>query len=140
MATLTFAIFGRGPKGKSLAITDSIELPKLEDINDGPKFNDKKFQDVVLDDNASIEDQLKALEDMQDSQLGAKKAFNAIGGGGLSKQDQVRALGIKYVLENYGDEIALDDRADRFLIKENEIELTEDNQGNFVFELATVFG
>ena len=140
MATLTFAIFGRGPKGKSLAITDSIDLPQLEDINEGPKFNADKLKSIVVDDNKSIEDQLKELEDMQDSQLGAKKAFNAVGKGGLSKQDQVRALGIKYIVENYGGEVSLEDRSDRFLIKENEIELTEDNEGNFVFELATVFG
>jgi len=140
MATLTFAIFGRGPKGKSLAITDKVDLPQLEDVNDGPKFNDKKYKEVVLDDNASIEDQLKALEDMQTSQLGAKKAFNALGGQGLSKQDQIRAIGIKYIMEHYGEDISLEDRADRFLIKENEIELTEDNDGNYVFELATVFG
>jgi len=139
-STLTFAVFGRGPKGKSLAITDVVDLPMLEDVNEGPKFNEAKYKDVVLDENASIEDQLKALEQMQDSQLGAKKAYNAIGGKGLSKQDQVRAIGIKYLLEHYAGDIALDDRADRFLIKEGEIELTEDKQGNYTFELATVFG
>lgn len=140
MSTLTFAVFGRGPKGKSMAITDVVDLPMLEDVKDGPKFNEAKYKDVILDNDASIEDQLAALEKMQESQMGAKKAFSALGGKGLSKQDQVRAIGIKYLLENYGNEISLEDRADRFLIKEAEIELTEDKHGNFTFELATVFG
>lgn len=141
MALLTFSVHGRGPNGKFLSINDQIQLPEFEDLNSAPKFDMKQATAAMTNNNLSIAEQLKQLKNAENQQTEASKAYTAAQQhGGLSKQDQIRAYAIKYLLEKHGEQISTKDNPGKFFIKEQDITLSEDPDGNFLLELQTVFG
>jgi len=137
---LTFNVHGRGPNGKFLAINDQINLPEFEDLTSAPKF-DVKQATASLTSGKSIADQLKDLKDLEGAQSEANKAFSqAQAHGGLSKQDQIRAYAVKWLVEHHGDKISTSDNPGKFVIKEEDIVLSQDPDGDYLLELQTVFG
>lgn len=136
MAKLIFAVHGRGSKGNNLSITDTVELPSS--VTEKTDLSPEKGQiKNIFNQTMSIEEKLKQMDKIAEEQKAVKKIT---GGGSLSVQDHVRAIGVEYLLKNYSDKISLSDVAGKFLIKENEIELYNNPDGDFVFELATIFG
>lgn len=141
MSKLTYNVHGRGPNGKFLSINDIIDLPEFEDMTSAPKFDMKQAQANMANKKKSIAEQLADLKKLENEQDAAKKAFDSASAhGGLSKQDQVRAYAIKWLTENYGDQLSTKDNPGKFYIKEEDIVLSEDPDGNFLLELQTVFG
>lgn len=141
MSHLTFSVHGRGPNGKFLSINTQITLPEFDDMTSAPQFDMKQASASLANDNLSIADQLQQLKGMEDKQSEANQVYSsAAAQGGLSKQDQVRAYAIKYLVEKHGNEISIADNPGKFYIKEDDIVLSEDPDGNYLLELQTVFG